>query len=784
MAGQRQWLQAMEARVEQGEAVADGDGGGWLLLSAWQLAEGEEDENTLGFYHPTGGSDGLGGLGQCDFNTATLGASHPSDGTAERKRAAEAAAAERLATWIFVEVDVVCAQRSEERHAEAARRGATYTQRACCAACSRRSQPLWVHYDVTALPLGVGTLQARMARPSRPPRPKLVEQRRCPEAEAPPSRLEGDLMSQSKTSPVAAAPPSRWGAVREGFCSCKDLAAQAEAERAAAAAECARREAAAAASAPRTAEQSSGAAWSRARSRLGAVRAIKCGAGGVVASGAPPQQGPAACTVGNRRQEGGARPASRTVGGHFEGGVDHHAELGSVARTPSRTVMIGGRDSYAPRQSALQQSFIWSPPPVSSLSRSAPNLLAASQSPPPSPPPPARMRVSDFVEASQWTSRCSATEDAPAAEAVPTATASPIMTPRGAVTAPDYHAAAVAMHLASKRRGNKPSWRGRAKLPPPPRPVTQAAPAAARGTRVIGAAHTFDAAALESAAVEAARRKCCSSHRSAEAAVCPMPPSPGTGAEGACSSTPPSTSAKVYGATHVFNVAALEAAAAEARSLDAARAKAAPGKRIYGAAHAFGASRLEVAAVEAKARRSPEYLEAEAALTRMRSAANVVPGVRAAEAQAPTSAPPSRRRWPFGTRRRATSAPAALTPEVLLLAAKTRLPLAWPVAEWWSGGWRLCVAWCYFGGLLFGGLGWLVLLLRARQSAGVNSDAFYASYSFAVAQAWVIQENIKVILVTIIAPQFWARFLKPGTKRAEALRAVMQFAHNALTPML
>jgi hypothetical protein len=76
------------------------------------------------------------------------------------------------------------------------------------------------------------------------------------------------------------------------------------------------------------------------------------------------------------------------------------------------------------------------------------------------------------------------------------------------------------------------------------------------------------------------------------------------------------------------------------------------------------------------------------------------------------------------------------------LLAKRRLPLAWPVAEWWGGGWKLRIAWAYFGGLLVGGLAWLVVLLRARQKAGVNSDAFWISYTFAVAQTWLLQESI------------------------------------------
>jgi hypothetical protein len=46
------------------------------------------------------------------------------------------------------------------------------------------------------------------------------------------------------------------------------------------------------------------------------------------------------------------------------------------------------------------------------------------------------------------------------------------------------------------------------------------------------------------------------------------------------------------------------------------------------------------------------------------------------------------------------------------------------------------------------------------------------------------QENVKVLLVTVVAPQFWARILKPDTKRAEILRAIMQAATNGITPLL
>ena len=54
----------------------------------------------------------------------------------------------------------------------------------------------------------------------------------------------------------------------------------------------------------------------------------------------------------------------------------------------------------------------------------------------------------------------------------------------------------------------------------------------------------------------------------------------------------------------------------------------------------------------------------------------------------------------------------------------------------------------------------------------------------ALAQAFLVQDPIKVLLISFVSPAFWARCLKPGTKRAEALRAAMQFATNALQGVL
>ena len=113
--------------------------------------------------------------------------------------------------------------------------------------------------------------------------------------------------------------------------------------------------------------------------------------------------------------------------------------------------------------------------------------------------------------------------------------------------------------------------------------------------------------------------------------------------------------------------------------------------------------------------------------------------------------------------------------------------LAWPVARFRDAGWRLRVAWGYNSFLLIGGLLWLGVMLRALDldSPGApNATAFWRTFLIGLAQAFFVQDVIKVLLISFISPAFWARILTPGTKRAERLRFCMRLTINSLTPFL
>ena len=102
--------------------------------------------------------------------------------------------------------------------------------------------------------------------------------------------------------------------------------------------------------------------------------------------------------------------------------------------------------------------------------------------------------------------------------------------------------------------------------------------------------------------------------------------------------------------------------------------------------------------------------------------------------------------------------------------------LAWPVDRGWvARGWRLRVAWAYNGALVLGGLLWLAVMLRAYDiDDGRDLDGFWRTYAIALAQGLLLQDSLKVLFITFVSPPFWARILKPGTKRAEALRCLLR----------
>ena len=81
-----------------------------------------------------------------------------------------------------------------------------------------------------------------------------------------------------------------------------------------------------------------------------------------------------------------------------------------------------------------------------------------------------------------------------------------------------------------------------------------------------------------------------------------------------------------------------------------------------------------------------------------------------------------------------------------------------------------------------------MLLLRALDvdapEAGNNSGAFWRTFVLALAQAFLVQDPIKVLLISFVSPPFWSKCLKPGTKRDQYLRMCMRLTLNSLTPFL
>ena len=109
-------------------------------------------------------------------------------------------------------------------------------------------------------------------------------------------------------------------------------------------------------------------------------------------------------------------------------------------------------------------------------------------------------------------------------------------------------------------------------------------------------------------------------------------------------------------------------------------------------------------------------------------------------------------------------------------------PLAWPVERAWiARGWKLRVAWAFNGALVVGGLLWLSVLLRAYDvDDGRNLDAFWKVYALALTQGLLVSDTVKVVLITFISPPFWARILKPGTRRATVTRLLLRMPLSAM----
>ena len=78
---------------------------------------------------------------------------------------------------------------------------------------------------------------------------------------------------------------------------------------------------------------------------------------------------------------------------------------------------------------------------------------------------------------------------------------------------------------------------------------------------------------------------------------------------------------------------------------------------------------------------------------------------------------------------------------------------------------------------MVGGLAWLAIMLQAYEAEGTGLSAFPRVYLIALAQAYLIQDPVKVLFITFISPPFWARIFTPGTKgfkRAEVVRGMLR----------
>jgi hypothetical protein len=107
-------------------------------------------------------------------------------------------------------------------------------------------------------------------------------------------------------------------------------------------------------------------------------------------------------------------------------------------------------------------------------------------------------------------------------------------------------------------------------------------------------------------------------------------------------------------------------------------------------------------------------------------------------------------------------------------------PLAWPVDRGWPQG-KLRIAWTLNFALVISGLLWLGVMLRAYDvDDGHNLDAFWEIYVLALTQGLLISDTVKVLVITFISPPFWARILKPGTRRATIMRVLIRMPLSAV----
>ena len=68
--------------------------------------------------------------------------------------------------------------------------------------------------------------------------------------------------------------------------------------------------------------------------------------------------------------------------------------------------------------------------------------------------------------------------------------------------------------------------------------------------------------------------------------------------------------------------------------------------------------------------------------------------------------------------------------------------------------------------------------------AAFNASGFWRTFVLALTQAYLVQDSVKVLLISFVSPPFWSRVLKPGSGRAAKLQWCMRAAISGLQAIL
>ena len=66
----------------------------------------------------------------------------------------------------------------------------------------------------------------------------------------------------------------------------------------------------------------------------------------------------------------------------------------------------------------------------------------------------------------------------------------------------------------------------------------------------------------------------------------------------------------------------------------------------------------------------------------------------------------------------------------------------------------------------------------------VRSDLFRHAYAVSIAQALLLQDGLKILLITLISPAALPSLFPPDTKRAKRLRRAMRAVYTFLESVL